>query len=323
MCCCLIVQDKKVILIKIFIEFSVTIVYNYFDSFIGGIEMRISVNAGFFLGGKYDNQTYEDVFSCLVNNSIKDIDYITDAYADDYIERARACREIADKTGIVITQSHCPMGRYKRDLSFEDVIPTSIRSVEIAGILGAKFLVVHADEYRFAPGEEYNPEKVIRVMYEYVSEILEKAKPYGIKVCIENLFEDNRYPDMKRSRFTSTIEELLEIVNMFDREDVGICWDFGHSLCAFGEESTEKFKLALPYVECLHVHDNMGKSDAHSLPFNGINDWETQMKLLKQAGYKGTLNYELGHGRVPDGYRNIFAEHLYKVGRYLISLQED
>ncbi len=282
--------------------------------------MNISVNAGYFLKGKCDEKTYTDVFSCLVNNSIRDIDYITDAYADDYIERAKFCREIADKTGMSVTQSHCPISRYKKDLTLDDVISTSLRSAEIAGILGAKFLVVHADEYRFSPGEEYNPGKIVKVMYEYVSKILEKAKTYGIKVCIENLFEDNLYPDMERSRFTAEIEELLEIVNMFDRSDVGICWDFGHALCSFGEQATEKFKLAVPYVECLHVHDNMGKSDAHSLPFNGINDWEAQMKLLKQAGYKGTLNYELGHGRVPEGYRNIFAENLYKIGQYLISL---
>lgn len=282
--------------------------------------MNVSITAGYFLKGSTDPGRTEFIFRTLRDNGISNFDYLTDVKRPDYLEIAAICRECADKTGTVIHQSHCPMGRYKKDLTFDEVMSTSLRAVEAASVLGARYLVVHADENRYEKSREFNPEKIMLQMYDYISRIVEKAASENITVCIENLFEDGRFPDMERSRFTSRIEELLGLVERFDSENVGICWDFGHARVAFGEETAEMLKLALPRVYCTHVHDNCIK-DEHRLPFRGKNDWYTLMPLLKEYGYRGNLNFEIEHGTVPDELMPDFISYCRKLGDYLIKIQ--
>jgi len=282
--------------------------------------MNVSLTAGYFLKGAVDSERNEFIFKTLADNGITNFDYLTSVDRPDYLEIAEVCRNAAEKTGTVIHQSHCPINRYKRDITFDDVLPRSLKAVEAAAILGTRYLVVHADENRYDTDKTFEPEKIMVQMYDYVSRIVEKAEPHNITVCIENLFEEGRYPDMERSRFTSTIEELLGLVEKFDKENVGICWDFGHARVAFGEESTEKLKLALPRIYCTHFHDNY-KTDEHRLPFRGKNDWYAQMPLLKEYGYKGNVNFEIEHGTIPDELMPDFIRYCKKLGDYLIKIQ--
>lgn len=282
--------------------------------------LNTGINAGYFLKGQVTDERMEYIFATLAENGIKYFDYLTNVESNDYIDKAVKCREMADKTGTFIHQSHCPMGRYKRDIRFEDVLPVSLRAVEAASILGAGYLVVHADENRYDENDKYDSERIMLQMYDYISRLVEKAAPKGLKICIENLFEDGRYPEMERSRFTSTIEELIGLVERFDKENVGICWDFGHARVAFGDDSTEKFGIALPRIYCTHVHDNNGR-DEHRLPFRGKNDWFTQMPMLIESGYKGNLSFELVHGTIPDALIPDFVSYCKKLGDYLGNIQ--
>lgn len=282
--------------------------------------MNISITAGFFLKDAVDSERMEYVFKTLADNGINNFDYLTNIDRPDYIDVAERCREALDKTGTVIHQSHCPFNRYRKDITYDDVLPRSLKSVEAAKILGTKYLVVHADENRYDEERVFNPDKIMIQMYDYVSRIVEKAAPNNIKVCIENLFEEGRFPDMERSRFTSKIEELLGLVEKFDEKDVGICWDFGHARVGFGAECVDMFKLALPRVCCTHVHDNNNK-DEHQLPFAGKNDWHTLMPLLKKSGYNGNINFEIEHGKIPDELMADYIRYCRKVGDYLIKIQ--
>ncbi len=286
----------------------------------GGCALNISITAGYFMKNSASSDRMELVFKTLAENGINNFDYLTNIDCDDYLDVARRCREIADKTGTVIHQSHCPFNRYRKDITYADVLPRSLRSVEAAAVLGARCLVVHADENRYDEDKTFNPDKIMVQMYDYISRITEKAEPYGIKVCIENLFEEGRYPDMERSRFTSDINELLGLVEKFDEKNVGICWDFGHARVGFGEKCMDMLKLALPRVCCTHVHDNNNK-DEHQLPFAGKNDWKTLMPLLKESGYNGNINFEIEHGNIPDELMVDYIRYCKKVGDYLIKLQ--
>lgn len=282
--------------------------------------MDIGINTAYFLKGATEEERIEFIFGTLAQNGIKHFDHMTSVEGDDYLDLAKKFRSAADKTETVFHQSHCPMCRYKRDMPYEDVLPVALRAVEAASILGSKFFVVHADESRFYEGDEYDAGKTANQMYEYISRIVEKAKPHGMTVCIENLFEDGRYPEMERSRFTSEIDELLGLTERFDREDVGICWDFGHARVAFGDEATDKFSLALPRIYCTHVHDNNGR-DEHRLPFRGKNDWYAQMPMLINSGYSGILSFELVHGRIPDELMPDYISYCKKLGNFLAELK--
>lgn len=286
----------------------------------GGNNLNIGINAGYFLKGSTDEKRMKYIFKTLADNGISYFDFMTNVEDTNYLDNAEKCRQIADETGTVIHQSHCPMGRYKRDKNYEDVLQTSLKSVEAAAILGTKFLVVHADENRYNNGLLYDGHKIMNQMYEYISKLVEKAAPHNIIICVENLFEDGRYPEMERSRFTSEIDELLGLIELFDKDNVGICWDFGHANVAFGDESINKFKLALPRIYCTHVHDNNGK-DEHRLPFRGKVDWYSHIPLLVNSGYSGNLSFELVHGKIPDELLPDYIGYCKKLGSFLINIQ--
>lgn len=285
--------------------------------------MKISINPTFFCPDSLETGT-EPLFAMfrrISENGIKQFDFLSDVKRDDYVLHAERCREAVDRSGAVVHQSHCPIWRYRKNVTMDnDILPASLRAVEAAGILGAEFLVVHADENRYENSREYNPEKILSEMYEYISRIVEKASGTGLKICIENLFEEGRFPDMERSRFTSTIDELMSLVSMFPEDRVGVCWDFGHAMCAFGDNTTEMFRIALPRIRCTHVHDNNGKSDQHMLPFTGKNDWKTLISELRESGYSGNLSYEMHCGYVPEPLINPYLEYAKKLGDYLLTL---
>lgn len=282
--------------------------------------MELSLNPTFFCpdSTEYGYKPLFDMLKRITKNGFTQFDFLPDVKREDYIDHAERCREFFDRIGAKAHQGHCPMWRYKRDIDESIILETSLKAAKSAGIMGSEYLVVHADEYRFKPGEEYDSKKILPLMYEYISKISEEAEKHNVKVCVENLFEEHRYPEMERSRFTSTTEELLGLVEKFGG-DVGICWDFGHALCAFGKNTNEAFMQALPYIRCTHVHDNDTKSDWHALPLSGNNDWETQIKALKASGYKGNFSYELHRGKIPDAFIDDYIQYLKKLGDFLIS----
>lgn len=283
--------------------------------------MQLSLNPTFFCPDSPETGTQAlfDMCGRIVKSGFTQFDFLPDVKREDYDEHAKKCREAFDEMGAYAHQGHCPIWRYKRDIDESIILETSLKAVEAAGIMGSKFLVVHADEYRFAPGEEYDSKKIMAAMYEYVAPINEKAQKYNVKICLENLFEEGRYPDMERSRFTSTLEELLGLVEKFNGS-VGVCWDFGHALCAFKEDTTAAFMQALPYIKCTHVHDNNMKSDWHMLPFCGKNEWEIMIKALKDSGYEGNLSYELHCGKIPDAFIEDYLGFCKKLGNFLLRL---
>ena len=115
------------------------------------------------------------------------LDYLGDVEAPDYLERAKRDREAMDVRGMKVVQSHCPFFRYKENglEKFREFAP---RAVDTAAILGADFLVIHADEYRSSGA--FDPEESLRQTREYLKPVVERCVQKGIRPAIENLFED-------------------------------------------------------------------------------------------------------------------------------------
>lgn len=49
----------------------------------------------------------------------------------------------------------------------------------------------------------------------------------------------------------------------------------------------------------LHLHDNYGTRDDHSMPYFGTIDWDEIMRALRDIGYEGTFNYEVAATHLP------------------------
>ena len=105
---------------------------------------------------------------------------------------------------------------------------------------------------------------------ESFGKVIDEAERLGIKVAFENI-EGEEY--------------LSAIMDAFrDRAHVGFCWDSGHEQCY--NDAKDMLALYGDRLMCVHLNDNLGMSDIHILPFDGIIDWDDAAKRLNRHGLK-------------------------------------
>ena len=255
---------------------------------------------------------------------IRYADYVTDFSRPDWEKRAHEEREILDREGIKVEQSHAPMNRYGQWNDNDNFMEMFRRSFVCAKILGAKYMVVHADES--TPLEHWDVKKIIEHKYGYIAPMAEYCRANGMCIAIENLFEDGMMGPGSadgRSRFTSTVEEQIGIIERFADPAVGACWDFGHAACANGYDGmTDALRAVGKYLMCTHVHDNNYRQDQHLIPFMGEIRWADQMRCLKEIGYRGKLSLELVYGHIPDELMPAWMGFLVGAGNKLNEMYE-
>lgn len=253
------------------------------------------------------------------DHGFSQLDTLTDLTRPDYLDFAKSYREALDARGIAVHQSHAPYYRYKKDRPLEEHQMLLSRAVEVAAILGSRYLVIHADEYRLSAGEVYDARRIEAWTYDYFAPAVTQASRLGVEIAVENLFED--WPDVgPLTRFTSRVEELVGIIERLRQSgNASCCWDFGHARCSFQGKLFDAFCIAFPYITCTHVHDNY-HGDDHLLPTLGNIDWKPLIAHMKAHGYAGNLTYELVYGSIPQQTRPNFLEFARKTGEYLLSL---
>ena len=249
------------------------------------------------------------------------VDYSPDFKSDDWEERARCDRDILDRAGISVEQTHAPFNRYRQH--DDAIFPTYCRRLfEASKILGAKYVVVHADEYRVF--DHYDEKEILDFTYDYLAPHVEYAEKNGLIVAVENVFEDNssRYAIIDgKSRYTSRVEELEAVIERFDSPSVRCCWDFGHAKCQYGKDKmADALEKVAKYVVCTHVHDNYYDKDLHLVPFLGDTDWDKNIHLLKNAKYDGKLSFELVYGEIQDDNAADFMRFVYSTGKKLCKI---
>ena len=197
-----------------------------------------------------------------------------------------------------------------------------MRLFEASKILGAKYVVIHCDEYRTV--DHYDEKEILEYECKRITPYVEYAYKNNLIVCAENVFEDNswRYPQIDgKSRFTSRIEELKSVLEYFSSPTVRCCWDFGHAKLAFGSNNMANALCEVgKYIVCTHTHDNYYDKDLHLVPFLGDTNWMENMAALNKVGYKGKLSFELGYGEFDDTIANDFMKFVFATGNKLVEL---
>ena len=237
-------------------------------------------------------------------------------YLSDVLDDAERDREIFDKAGVKVIQSHCPFFRYKEDgiNKFKEEAP---KAVKAAAKLGAEFFVIHADEYRM--NDEISFDEMMKVTREYLAPVIDLCAEYGLRPAIENLFEEKGRPH--RTRFCSEAEEVIGVIESFPGTGIGCCWDSGHHHVSFGDDDFfPKLEMLAPYIICTHMHDNRYGVDMHKPAFFGTINWERVMEILKQYNYPGDFSWEFVHDRVPDAVYGEYLKFIKASGDYLLSL---
>ncbi len=290
--------------------------------------MNLSITLGFIaksiapLPGESNDALIRRTALMLKEYGFSYFDYLvprTESWADD----AARFREFAEAAGVHVHQSHAPIYRNRSDVPREEVQKAYLLAVDAAAAIGARYLVVHADEYCPPPGEIYDSEKVVRNQIELFLPVAERAAHAGIQIACENVTQNNEVP---RSRCSCTAEELLGIIEGLNgtaevRPDnpAGCCWDFGHGRMWYGDESPKALEKIVPYLLCTHVHDNRSRDD-HQPPFTGKMDWPPLMKVLHDGGYRGNLSLELHYGRFPESVLPAYLNFCRAAGEELIRM---
>ena len=208
-------------------------------------------------------------------------------YSERWEENAHALRAALDEAGLVCAHTHAPIG-----FSSEDKIgPRArefsiiIRALRFSQILGAKIMVVHAvTDVKSVDFIPYN--------LRFYKMLEPHAKAAGVKIGVENLFKF----DKKFHRFEGVLEtgeKLSSFLQKLRSPQFVACVDTGHA----GLTGTPPQKLLAGMnknlVKCLHLHDNDGKDDLHSLPYTGTLDWSEIIAALKKMGYDGDVTFEI------------------------------
>lgn len=290
--------------------------------------MDLSVTLGFIaksivpLPGEPEDARLRRTALMLREYGFSHFDYLvprTERWADD----AARFREFAEGAEVRVHQSHAPIYRNRPDVPREEVQKAYLMAVDAAAAIGARYLVVHADEYRPAPGEIYDSEKAVKNQVELFLPVAERAARAGIQLACENVTQNRDEP---RSRCSCTAEELLGIMEGLNgtsavRPDnpAGCCWDFGHGRMWYGDESPKALEKVVPHLLCTHVHDNRMRDD-HQPPFTGKMDWPPLMKVLRDGGYHGNLSLELHYGRFPERVLPAYLNFCRIAGEELIRM---
>lgn len=267
--------------------------------------MKLSINAAHFCDrADGRKRPLEEVLKLCAAAGFSNVDLLVPE------NQAEQMAGILEKYALTVNQSHCPFNRYeKKDYAlFAEDILSAVRS---AHLLGSKILVVHGDEFDFA-AETYSEKAVLDFNYRLFSPAVELLGRFGMKLAFENVF-----PDMNVPRYCSTPEELLKLVGMFPKENVGICLDTGHAKVADDKHYLENIRLYADRIIATHMHDNYYGKDLHLFPFLGELDLPACVKILKDAGYAGEFTYEFVYDRIPDEFLPDVLRLLYRMGVYL------
>ena len=201
-------------------------------------------------------------------------------------EWAASLRRKADAMGVRYTHSHACGGASDRSTAM-------LRCFEACEILGIRYLVVHPD--CAANGQELtDPADFLRHNADAIRGLLPYAERHGVVILSENIL-------WNASVYPTVIADLVREVNS---PCFGWCCDTGHIHCS-GVPMADLRKVSVPPLS-LHVQDNDGGGDQHSLPGDGTIDWKEFLEILHEIGYTGELVLEAHHQSLeaPDGERD-------------------
>lgn len=217
--------------------------------------------------------------------------------APDYRSRAEEVRRIADEKGFPIVQTHAPFtfkaAQWDDPTIFEEVtFPRMVRSLEIAGILGAKVEVIHPIHHMIYHGHE---EEIFERNMAYYRRLIPYAKEFGVKIGVENMFQ----ADPRRKHIVadtcSDLQEFIRYIDTLDSDQITACLDVGHVGLPLTDMEPADFIRGLGHdrLGSLHIHDNDYRNDQHTLPYLGIINWMEVAKALGEIDYKGDFTYEV------------------------------
>jgi len=239
----------------------------------------------------------------------------------DYEVWTEHLRKVAGDAGISCCVAHAADCTGSPDKEENEIIFKQIvRGMEIAGMMGAKAIVVHA--YGEVGDFANHKEAYLSRNLEFFKRLLPYAKEYNIKIALENsadkICTSPQEPFVPG--FGTTPEMFCEMIDRLDSEWFTACVDVGHlAMCGVDPASLIR-GLGKERLFMLHVHDNDCKADQHLLPYAGRIKFKEITKALHDIRYDGVIDIEVFNFfyTVPSALLASQAKYVCEIGRYLL-----
>ena len=236
---------------------------------------------------------------------------------DHYLQWIDRIVNIAAAYDITFGQAHAPFYNFCDDNvpDREEKDRLIYRSIECAARMGIPWVAIHAGT-DYSSGEMRKSSK--KKNREYFLPLLEYAAKWNVGIAFENLWDWNIAP---RKRYTASIEDLIDLVDSFDCQYVGICYDVEHAGIS-GLDPAKEILVIGKRLKSTHISDYFDIKADHLLPFSGVMEWKPFMKALKTIGYKGDFAFEIHRytEHTPDELVPSAIRYSIEVGNYLLKL---
>ena len=211
--------------------------------------------------------------------------------------------EYARNAGLHIENIHAMWAKANElwidNLDGQNFMEEIIENIKVCSSFEIPTIVMHPEcksgiEYAELP-DDFN------IGLERLKRITDIAEQFNINIAIENM-----------ARF----EYLDVIFKNIKSNKLGFCFDSGHWNLFMNEH--DLLTLYGNKLMALHLHDNDGLDDWHSLPFSGSIDWKDIKTKLKSVDYKGSIALEVGnknfeHIKEPEKFLQIAVERAKKL----------
>ncbi len=198
-------------------------------------------------------------------------------------------KESLDSAGLVCAQVHLPYyGIFESSEVYIEQKEYDIKSAfKSMSMLGAKWGAFHPMS---STNYDYDPKRAMHDNKEKIKNYLEEASKYNVGIAVENL---PVFPDCSQYNFfTSNYEDHCELIDSFNSELVGACWDFGHAnLMPY--DKAKVLDIMGDRVKIVHMHNNTEMCDLHICPCIGMVKWEELIPVMVKHGYSGPLSLEI------------------------------
>lgn len=242
--------------------------------------------------------------------------------APDYRDYALELRRYAESLGIFFNQAHAPFtfNWHDETATRKINIPRTIRSMEIASILGADTVIIHSIKH--IP-YFHNMEKLWDINMSFFRELLPYAEKYNIRICLENLINH----DKRGILVASTCADPTRYVRALDALNsphIVACVDTGHAVLLGDDPADLISALGHERLHALHLHDNDGCHDLHKFPGLGVTDWDVVLKALAEIDYDGifTLETSPSYAQFKPDFLPVAVKWAYDSGKYLANKYE-
>ncbi len=223
-----------------------------------------------------------------IDLSLYDLEKTTILDSPNYLEQAAIIRDMASSNGLEILQAHAPFGHHWTD---EEGIARVIRSIEVCGVAHIPNIVVHPC---FLGDRQYNEKQkeYFDINVSYYNRLRPYAEKAGVNIAIENMFVWDSQKNKIAPSIFSTAEEMIDMLEVLDGPFT-VCLDVGHTNLNGAQTAEEMIKkLGKEHLGCLHIHDNDGISDLHTLPLTQKMDFKSIFTALHNIQYNGYFTYE-------------------------------